>query len=254
MDDTAPHHDNRMSFFDSSICNDPSNPYDITYWGGHHIRDAYDFLFGFFDTHFGCDSFDMICDGFGVDRRPRGTSPSGHWMMMMKYMISDERQTCLTFGYVLFMLEQRVGRAGVVSKTVDILYKADAQMGNRARTVVDDGAYARLYEERVAEKLARGQPVFYRTPNQNPRSYTALTLRIHLSNAVSESEVTRDDSIIPLSYYMREFPEAVGAMQTMADSDSSELLRHQASKVIAAYNMFHTDGDVDCLAVHELCI
>lgn len=253
MDDTAPHDESRMSFFDSSICNDPDDPYDITHRTGY-IADAYEILFAFFNTHFGVDSFDMICDGFGVATRPHGTKPSAYWSIMMKYMLPGESRRRLTFGYVLFMIEQRVGRAGIVNKTVDILCKADEHESNRARIVVDDGAYARLYEERITEKMARGVYVFYTTPNKNERSYTARTLHGHLSEAVSESEVTRDDSIIPLSYYMREFPEAVGAMQTMADSDSSELLRHQASKVIAAYNMFHTDGDVDCLAVHELCI
>jgi hypothetical protein len=244
-----------MSTFDQSICNNPEDPYDVVYQTkSSYVPDAYEILFAFFDTHFGCDSFDMICDGFGVDWRPRGTRPSAYWNIMMKYMLPGDSRRRLTFGYVLFMIEQRVGRAGIVNKTMDILCKADEHESNCARIVVDDGAYARLYEERITEKMARGGYVFYTTPNQNPRSYSAHSLRMHLSNAVSESEVTRADSIVPLSYYMREFPEAVGAMQTMADSDSSELLRRDAGNVIACYIMFHTGGDVDCLAVHELCI
>jgi hypothetical protein len=244
-----------MSTFDQSICNNPEDPYDVVYQTkSSYVPDAYEILFAFFDTHFGVDSFDMICDGFGVANRPHGTKPSAYWSIMMKYMLPGESGRRLTFGYVLFMIEQRVGRAGIVNKTVDILCKADEHESNRARIVVDDDTYARLYEERVAEKIARGDHVFYTTPNRNERSHTALTLHRHISEAVSESEITRFDSIVPLSYYMRDFPEAVCAMQTMADSDSSELVRQQASKAIACYIMFHTGGDVDRLALHELCI
>lgn len=255
MDDTASHYDNGVSTFDRSICNNPEDPYDVIYQTKtSYVPRAYEILFEFFDTYFGVDSFDVICDGFGVASRPRGTEPSAYWRIMMKYMLPGESGRRLTFGYVLFMIEQRVGRAGIVNKTVDILRKADEHESNRARIVVDDGAYARLYEERITEKMARGDHVFYTTPNRNPGSYSAHSLHGYMCKAASQSEVTRADSIIPLSYYMREFPEAVGAMQTMADSDSSELVRRQASKAIAEYIMFHTDGDLDCPAVHELCI
>jgi hypothetical protein len=199
-------------------------------------------LFVFFDSPVGKASYMVVAEQIGADGSERLSIEPEYFV----YHVAGARcmpiRNAMTIGFVIFIIECIVGKAGIVNKANRLLYEFDEGRGmtqwNR-----DEELYERRFEKLNPRWTVSG-PKTSGTPSIDEQG---LICR-YILKMTSDSDIVRHLAVDMISPYVRHHPASDHVLAS-AVGDRNPIIRNAASKVFADYLKYYVDDAKIC---HDL--
>lgn len=201
-------------------------------------------LFAFFDSPVGTKTYDVVAGSIGSGGSARLAIKPEYFV----YHVTDARRmpirNAMTIGFVIFIIECIMGKAGIVNKANRLLDEFD-----EGRGMTQWNRDEELYERRFGELRNRWTTNDVRTYGTHSRDELSLMHRCILEMA-SVSDLVRHSAVDAISAYVRHHP-ATDHVLASAVRDRNPIIRNAASKVFADYLKYCVDDAEIC---HDLTI
>lgn len=232
------------SVFDWSIFDlkTPEGVYSAPVMHSASLQKFMDMLFAFFDSPMGKNSYMVVAEQIGADGLARYFIKPEHFVYHVTVARRMPIRNAMTIGFVIFIIECIMGKAGFVNKANRLLDGFDNGRG-MAQWNRDEG----LYERRFEEFRPRWTINDMRTHGTPSRDESSLVHR-YILEMTSVSDLVRHSAVGVISKYVRYHPAADHVLAS-AVGDRNPIIRNAASKVFADYLEYCVDDAEIC---HDL--